>query len=125
MMNTYAIIKTGGKQYKVAAGDKIKVEKLDVAQGATVEFDEVLLIGDADATMIGTPTVAGARVTASCIGHDRADKVIVFKYKSKVRYRKKRGHRQPYSTLEIQDIVKPGGAVKKTRKKKEEAGGES
>ena len=125
MMNTYAIIKTGGKQYKVAAGDKIKVEKLNVAQGATVEFDEVLLIGDADATVIGTPTVAGAKVTASCVGQDRADKVIVFKYKSKVRYRKKRGHRQPFSTLQIQDIVKPGGVVKKTRKKKEEAGGDN
>ena len=125
MMNTYAIIKTGGKQYKVAAGDKIKVEKLDVAQGAAVEFDEVLLIGDADTTMIGTPTIEGAKVTASCIGQDRAKKVIVFKYKSKIRYRKKNGHRQPYSTLEIHDIVKPGGVVKKARKKKEEAGGEN
>jgi len=125
MMNTYAIIKTGGKQYKVAAGDKIKVEKLNLAEGAKVEFDDVLLIGDGNATVIGAPTVDGAKVTALCVGQDRADKVIVFKYKSKVRYRKKRGHRQPYSTLQIQDIVKPGGAVKKTREKKEEAGGEN
>ncbi len=119
MMNTYAIIKTGGKQYKVAPGDKIKVEKLDAVEGAALEFDEVLLIGDDDATMVGSPTIEGAKVTASCVSQDRADKVIVFKYKSKVRYRKKNGHRQPFSTVEIQDIIKPGGAVKRTRKKKE------
>jgi len=74
--------------------------------------------------MVGTPTIDGAKVAASCIGHDRSDKVIVFKYKSKVRYRKKNGHRQPFSTVEIKDIVKPGSVAKKTRKKKEETGGE-
>ena len=125
MKTMYAVIQTGGKQYKVAAGQKVTIDKLDAAEGSAVEFSDVLLIADGEKTVVGTPAVDGAKVTATCVGQKRTDKIIVFKYKNKVRYKRKTGHRQSYSTVEIQEIVKPGGgSVKKARKKKEAAGGE-
>jgi len=110
----YAIIETGGKQYKVAPGQTIDVERLDVAEGNTVDLEKVLLIADGDEVTVGTPTVDGAKVIATSQGDGRGKKIIVFKYKPKVRYRKKTGHRQLYTRLSIDRIVgpeaKPGAA---------------
>ena len=125
MKQTYAIVETGGKQYKVAAGQTIDVDYLDVAEGESVELSKVLFIADGEEATIGSPTVDGAKVVATSRGEIKGDKIIVFKYKPKVRYRRKKGHRQLYTRLEIKEIVKPGEkATKKVRKKKVAAGGE-
>lgn len=100
----YAVIKTGGKQYKVQEGDIIRVEKLDVEEGSTVQFDEVLAVSDDNGLRVGTPVVEGATVEANVTGHGKGKKVIVFKYKPKKNYRKKQGHRQPYTQVEITKI---------------------
>lgn len=100
----YAVIQTGGKQYTVSEGDSIKVEKLDVEPGASVDLDKVLLIGG-DETKVGTPFVEGAKVTAEVVKNGKAKKIIVFKYKAKKNYRRKQGHRQPYTELKITSIV--------------------
>ena len=113
----YAIIETGGKQYRVGPGQTIDVERLDAAEGNTVELDRVLLIADGDQVTIGTPTIGGAKVVATSKGAGKGDKVIVFKYKPKVRYRKKTGHRQLYTRLVIDKIVEPGAAETKPAKK--------
>ena len=110
----YAIIKTGGKQYKVSPGQTIDVERLDIAEGNTVELDRVLLIADDDKVTVGTPIVDGAKVIATSQGKGKGKKIIVFKYKPKVRYRKKTGHRQLYTRLTIDKIVEPeSSAVQK------------
>ena len=101
----YAIIATGGKQYKVAEGDIIKVEKLDVEAGSTYTFNEVLGVCDS-ALVVGQPFVEGARVEASVIGDGKGKKVIVYKYKRKTGYHKKNGHRQQYTALKIEKINK-------------------
>ena len=101
----YAIIATGGKQYKVSEGDVIRVEKLDVAEGAAYEFDQVLAVNDGELT-VGTPTVAGAVVKATVLGEGNGKKVIVYKYKRKTGYHKKNGHRQAYTELKIDSIAK-------------------
>jgi large subunit ribosomal protein L21 len=122
-LEIYAIIETGGKQYRVNPGQTIDVEHLDVAEGDTVELYRVLLIGDGDWLTVGTPTVDGAKVVATAKGAGKGDKVIVFKYKHKVRYRKKTGHRQLHTTLVIDKILGPGAAEekpKKARKRKKE-----
>jgi large subunit ribosomal protein L21 len=106
----YAIIETGGKQYKVIPGQTIDVERLDVAEGNTVELDRVLLISDNDKVTVGTPTVDGAKVIATSQGEGKGKKIIVLKYKPKVRYRKKTGHRQLYTRLTIDKIVEPEGS---------------
>lgn len=99
----YAIIATGGKQYKVAEGDIIKVEKLGVEAGDTFTFDQVLAVSDA--TMkVGKPIVDGASVTATVIGDGKAKKIIVYKYKRKSGYHKKNGHRQQYTAVKIEKI---------------------
>ena len=103
----YAVIETGGKQYKVTPGQIIDVERLDVAEGNKVTLDRVLLIGDGDKVIAGTPAINGAKVVATSQGEIKGEKIIVFKYKPKVRYRKKTGHRQLYSRLLIDRIVKP------------------
>jgi len=103
----YAIIETGGKQYKVTPGQTIDVERLDVAEGSTVDLDRVLLIAQGDRITVGSPTVGGAKVVATSQGEGKAKKIIVFKYKPKVRYRKKTGHRQSYTRLAIDKIVEP------------------
>ena len=99
----YAIIATGGKQYKVSEGDIIKVEKLGVADGETVTFDKVLLVNDKEA-VVGNPTVAGATVSATVLSEGRAKKVVVYKYKRKTGYHKKNGHRQQYTEVKIDKI---------------------
>ena len=99
----YAIIATGGKQYKVAEGDVIKVEKLDVEDGATVTFNQVLGVSN-DGMKIGNPTVEGATVTAKVIETAKARKVIVYKYKRKSGYHKKNGHRQYFTKVQIEKI---------------------
>jgi large subunit ribosomal protein L21 len=99
-----AVIKTGGKQYKVAPGQKIKIEKINTPVGQEVVFDEVLLTEKNKKVEIGQPLVQGAKVAAKVLRQEKADKVIVFKYKSKKRYKVKRGHRQPYTEVEITAI---------------------
>ena len=99
----YAIIETGGKQIRVEEGQTIFVEKLDVAEGEVVTFDKVLLVGGEN-VKVGSPVVAGATVTAKVEKQGRAKKIIVFKYKAKKNYRKKQGHRQPYTKLTVEKI---------------------
>ena len=96
-----AVFKTGGKQYYVAEGDEIFVEKLEVEAGKTIDFTEVLSVGE----KAGTPYVAGAKVTCEVVKSGKAKKIIVFKYKAKKKYRKKQGHRQPYTKLIVKKIV--------------------
>ena len=100
----YAVIKTGGKQFRVEEGSEIYVEKLDVEAGDTYTFDEVLMVGG-EKTIIGTPVVTGAKVIAKVIKQGRGKKIIVFKYKVRKKYRKKQGHRQAYTKLVIEQIV--------------------
>ncbi len=99
----YAIIATGGKQYKVAEGDIIRVEKLNVAEGETVTFDQVLAVNNGE-LVIGAPSVAGATVSATVLGEGKAKKVIVYRYKRKSGYHKKNGHRQPFTQVKIEKI---------------------
>lgn len=121
----YAIIETGGKQYKVIPGQSIEVELLKVAEGDTVDLKRVLLLADDDKVTVGRPTVDGAKVTATAKGEVKGDKIIVFKYKPKVRYSKKTGHRQSFTRLTIDKIVAPGtkkaAPAKKARRTKKEA----
>ena len=99
----YAVIKTGGKQYRVQQGDVIFVEKLNVQADETVSFD-VLLLGNENETKIGTPVVEGAKVEGKVVGQVKSAKIVVFKYKAKKNERKKQGHRQPYTKVEITAI---------------------
>jgi len=99
----YAVIKTGGKQYRVAEGQKLRVEKLTGNAGDKVTFDEVLLVGG-DSPQIGLPLVKGASVAAEIVGQDRGKKIVVFKFKRRKNYRRKNGHRQPYTELKITGI---------------------
>jgi large subunit ribosomal protein L21 len=105
----YAIVETGGKQYKVAPKQTIEVDRLEMAEGEVVELSKVLLISDNQHTLVGSPTIKGAKVIATSMGEVRGDKIIVFRYKSKVRYRRKTGHRPIYTRLSINEIVQPGG----------------
>lgn len=100
----YAIIETGGKQYRVQPGDELRIEKLGVEDGEKVTFDKVLLVGSDDGATVGTPLVEGASVSAEVIVTDKAKKVIVFKYKNKTKYRRFRSHRQPFSLVRIESI---------------------
>ena len=101
----YAVIKTGGKQYRVQQGDVIFVEKLDAQADEAVTFDEVLLVGDADQAQVGTPVVAGAKVEGKVLSQVKSRKIVVYKYKAKKNERKKQGHRQPYTKVEITAII--------------------
>ncbi len=121
MKGTYAIIETGGKQYKVAAGQKMDVDRLAAAEGQDVELSRVLFIANGEDTIVGSPTIDGAKVIATCLGEKKGAKIIVFKYKSKVRYRVKTGHRQLHTTLEIKKIVKPGEEVAEAAPRKKKA----
>ena len=100
----YAVVETGGKQYKVSAGETIEVEKLPLEVGQQVELDRVLLVSD-EKVQVGNPTVKGARVMATVAGQGKGKKVIVFKYKPRNRYRRKAGHRQAYTRLQIDKII--------------------
>ena len=122
----YAIIETGGKQYRVSPGQVIDVEYLSVASGLPVELEKVLLVADGEKVTVGTPTIDGAKVLATSQGEGKGKKIIVFKYKPKVRYRKKTGHRQLYTKLAIDSIIEPGTEtsqpVKKVSRRKKEVG---
>ena len=100
----YAIIETGGKQYNVSVGDSIVVEKLNVAAGEEVVFDKVLAVGKEDSLTVGAPLVAGATVKAEVVAEGKSKKIIVYKYKAKKSYHKKRGHRQPFTKVTIKAI---------------------
>ncbi len=100
----FAVIETGGKQYKVAEGQKIRIEKITGNSGDAVNFDRVLLVVNGDDAKVGTPTVSGAKVEAKVLRQARGDKKIVFKYHSKTRYRKKKGHRQEFTEVEVTKI---------------------
>ncbi|OIQ61063.1 50S ribosomal protein L21 [Neomoorella thermoacetica] len=100
----YAIIMTGGKQYRVSEGDTLRVEKLPAEVGEKVVLDKVLAVGEGADLKVGKPYVEGAKVTASVQAQDKAPKIIVFKYKPKKNYRRKQGHRQPYTQLQIEKI---------------------
>ena len=107
----FAVIKSGGRQYKVSVGDTLEVNRLPVEDGAQVRFEEVLLISDADSSMIGAPLVDNAVVLATAVKQARGEKLIVFKYKAKKRYRHRRGHRQELTVLTIDDIVANGRSL--------------
>jgi large subunit ribosomal protein L21 len=100
----YAVIETGGKQYRVELGTELAVERLDALPGTTVNIDRVLLVADGDDSQIGTPVVADALVTADVVRQDRGEKIIVFKYRPKARHRSKKGHRQEQTVLRVADI---------------------
>lgn len=101
---TYAIVETGGKQYRVQPGDTLRVEKLDVGEGETVVFDKVLAVAKDGALTVGAPYVEGAKVTAKVTAHGKGRKIIVFKYHNKTNYRRKSGHRQPFTAVTIESI---------------------
>lgn len=101
----YAVVETGGKQYRVSAGDAIYVEKLNVNEGDEVVLDRVLLVSQDGKTRVGAPYVEGAVVVAKAVKQGKQKKIIVFKYKAKKNYRKKQGHRQPYTKLVIESIT--------------------
>ncbi len=107
----YAVIKTGGKQYKVAAGEKLRVEKLEGEVGAKVVIDKVLMLNDGTNTTIGAPLVAGAKVSATVLSHGRADKVMIFKFRRRKHYRKTQGHRQSFTEIQIGEILAAGATA--------------
>jgi large subunit ribosomal protein L21 len=100
----YAVIKTGGKQYRVSAGEKLKVESIPAEVGAEITLDQVLLLADGDTVTMGSPMVQGAAVTAKVLAHGRGEKLKIFKMKRRKHYRKTLGHRQNYTEIEISEI---------------------
>ena len=104
-MVTYAVVKTGGKQYKVAPGEKLKVEQIPADVGASVILDQVLMVGEGESVRIGQPTVAGATVQATVVAHGRGEKVKIFKMRRRKHYQKHQGHRQNYTELRIDTIA--------------------
>lgn len=101
----YAVIKTGGKQYRVSQGDRLRVEKLAGNVGDSVTLHEVLLVGAGDGVKVGAPLVSGAKVEAKIVAQDRSPKVIIFKFRRRKNYRRKTGHRQPFTALEVTSIT--------------------
>ena len=101
----YAVIKTGGKQYRVVAGEKIKVEQIPADVGAEITLDQVLMVGEGESVNIGTPLLAGAKVTAKVVAHGRGPKITIFKMRRRKHYQKHQGHRQNYSEIEISGIA--------------------
>jgi len=100
----FAVIKTGGKQYRVSQGDKLRVESLDADEGASVNLDQILMVGEGDKVTIGAPTVAGAAVTAKVLSHGRGKKIDIVKFRRRKHYRRQMGHRQNYTELEITGV---------------------
>jgi large subunit ribosomal protein L21 len=100
----YAVIKTGGKQYRVSEGQTLRVEKLDAEAGANVEFDQVLMVADGDSVKVGTPLVSGGKVTAEITGQGRGDKVKIVKFRRRKHHRKQMGHRQYFTEVKITGI---------------------
>ena len=105
VQRVYAVIQTGGKQYRVQQGDVIYVEKIDAQADETVTFDKVLLVGEGEAVKVGTPAVDGAKVEGKVLAQVKGQKIVVYKYKAKKNERKKQGHRQPYTKVEITEVV--------------------
>jgi large subunit ribosomal protein L21 len=103
----FAVIESGGRQYKVAAGSAVTVDRLPNEPGSTVEFDRVLMVGDEGNVTLGNPVVANAKVRAHVIEHGRDDKIVVFRYKAKSNYRRRTGHRQPHTKIRVTEIL-PG-----------------
>jgi len=101
----YAVIKAGGKQYRVAAGEKLKIEQIPADVGAQIVIDQVLLVGEGDAVKVGKPLVAGATVSATVVSHGRHDKVKIFKMRRRKHYQKHQGHRQSYTEIQINAIT--------------------
>ena len=101
----YAVIKTGGKQYKVAVGEKLKVEQIPAELDSQIELTEVLMIADGDKLTVGTPTIAGAKVVAKVVEHGRGEKVRIFKMRRRKHYQKRQGHRQNFTQIEIVAIA--------------------
>ncbi|AUN95606.1 50S ribosomal protein L21 [Pseudazoarcus pumilus] len=101
----YAVIKTGGKQYRVAAGQKLKVEQIPADVGSEITLDQVLMVGEGESVKIGTPLVSGATVKATVVSHGRHDKIRIFKMRRRKHYQKRQGHRQNFTELRIEDIT--------------------
>ena len=101
----YAVIKTGGKQYRVVQGERLKVEKLEAEVGAKVTLDQILMVADGDKITIGSPVVKGASVKATVVSHGRGDKVMIFKFRRRKHYRKTQGHRQSFTEIKIEAIA--------------------
>ena len=101
----YAVIKTGGKQYRVAPGEKIKIEQIPADVGAQIVLDQVLMVSDGDAVTLGTPLVTGAKVSATVLGHGRGEKVKIFKMRRRKHYQKTQGHRQNYTEIRVDSIA--------------------
>ena len=101
----YAVVKTGGKQYRITPGEKVKVEQIAADVGAEVVLDQVLMVGEGESVRLGQPTVAGATVKATVVSHGRGDKVTIFKMRRRKHYQKHQGHRQNYTELKIDSIV--------------------
>lgn len=100
----FAVIESGGKQHRVQEGEVLRLEKLEAAAGDAVTFEKVLMVGEGDDVAVGTPFVDGGRVTAEVLGHGKADKVTVIKFKRRKNYHRKRGHRQPYTEVRVTGI---------------------
>jgi large subunit ribosomal protein L21 len=115
----YAVVKTGGKQYRVQSGESVRVELLAAEVGAAVSFDEVLMVGEGENVKVGTPFVAGAKVNATVVAHGRGDKERIFKLRRRKHYQKTQGHRQGYTEVRIDDIVAQGNRQWHTRKQAE------
>ena len=101
----YAVIKTGGKQYKVAQGDTLRIETIVADQGSTVSFDQVLMVGEGETVKVGAPTVAGASVNAEVLSHGRGEKIRIVKHRRRKHYHKEMGHRQNYTEVKVTEIV--------------------
>lgn len=101
----YAVIKTGGKQYRVSSGEQLRIELLPAEVGAAVSFDEVLMVGEGDQVRVGAPLVSGAKVQATVVSHGRGDKVKIYKLRRRKHFQKSQGHRQSYTEVRIDDIV--------------------
>ena len=121
----YAVIKTGGKQYRVEPGNVLKVETLDAKVGATVNFEEVLMIADGDEVTVGTPTIASAKVVAEVIAHGRAKKVEIIKFRRRKHHQKRTGHRQNFTQVQIQNINGKGAPAKKAKTATKDADAET
>jgi len=104
----YAVVKTGGKQYRVQSGESVRVEALSAAVGAAVSFEEVLMVGEGESVRVGTPFVAGTKVNATVVAHGRGEKERIFKLRRRKHYQKSQGHRQAYTEVRIDDIVAQG-----------------
>ena len=108
----YAVVTTGGKQYRVEAGSELTIERLAVDAGSPVTFDRVLMVGDGDTITVGTPTVEGASVSGTVLGESLGPKLVIFKFKQKVKYRRTAGHRQHFTRVRIDEISAAGKTVK-------------